>query len=123
MKNNGPGTATGVTVTDALPAAFTLLTATPTQGTCTGSTTVTCALGTINSGATVTISLHGKVTGTGSLNNTATVSANETDGVPSNNSSTAVAVAVADIPAISDIGLILLGLMLAFAGMVFVRRT
>ncbi len=110
-------------MTDALPATFTLLTATPTQGSCSGTTTVTCSIGTMANGATVTIVLHGTVNGTGSLSNTATVSQNETDSAPANNSSTFTATAQASIPAISNLGLILLALMLAFAGAVFVRRS
>jgi uncharacterized repeat protein (TIGR01451 family) len=122
--NNGPIQATGVTVNDPLPAAFTLLTASSTQGSCTGSTTAVCAVGTMNVGATVTITIHGTVTATGSLDNTATVTANESpDPTPSNNTSTATAIAVDDIPAISDLGLILLGLALAFAGVFFVKRS
>src|SRR5262249_39655521 len=102
--NNGPNTATGVTVTDPLPAGFSLITATSTQGSCSGTTTVTCNIGTMANGASVTITLHGLIRGTGTLSNTATVAANEADSNPSNNSSTAVA--AADIPALSDLGLI-----------------
>ena len=123
VTNNGPGTATGVVVTDPLPAAFTLLTASSTQGSCSGTTTVTCNVGTMANGASVTITIHGTANGTGSLSNTATVSANETDGTPANNSSTAGSSAVANIPAIGDVGLILLGLALAFGGVVFMRRS
>src|SRR5262249_12063257 len=47
VHNNGPQPATVVAVSDALPATFTLLTATPTQGSCSGSTTVTCNIGTM----------------------------------------------------------------------------
>jgi uncharacterized repeat protein (TIGR01451 family) len=121
--NNGPSTATGIVVTDPLPAAFTLLSASSTQGSCSGTTTVTCNVGTMANGASVTITIHGTANSTGSLSNTATVSANETDSVPANNSSTAVSSAVASIPAIGDVGLILLGLALAFGGVVFMRRS
>ena len=77
----------------------------------------------MNEGTTATITLHGTVASTGSLSNTATVSADQPDGLQTNNTSTAVASAVTDIPAISDLGLVLLGLMLAFAGAVVARRT
>ena len=54
--NAGPSTATGVTVTDPIPAGATVTSATPTQGTCTvTATTVTCALGTLASGASAQI--------------------------------------------------------------------
>jgi uncharacterized repeat protein (TIGR01451 family) len=47
VKNNGPSTATQVSLTDTLPAGLQLISATPLQGTCTG---LTCALGTLKSG-------------------------------------------------------------------------
>ena len=43
--NNGPDTATGVVATNVLPASVTLVSATPSQGSCSGTTTVTCNLG------------------------------------------------------------------------------
>ncbi|HEY0782327.1 MAG TPA: DUF11 domain-containing protein, partial [Thermoanaerobaculia bacterium] len=122
VDNNGPGTATGVVVTDPLPASFSLLSATPTQGSCSGTTTVTCYLGTMANGATVTSAIHGTVNSAGSLTNTATVSSNETDSVPANNSSTATANGAPAIPALDGLGLLLLALVLAIAGAVLVRR-
>src|SRR5204862_186869 len=50
VTNHGPITATGVTVSDTLPATFAVSSATPTQGSCTGTTTITCNLGTILNG-------------------------------------------------------------------------
>jgi uncharacterized repeat protein (TIGR01451 family) len=121
VTNNGPVTATGVTVSDALPAGFTLILATPTQGSCSGTTTVTCTLGTLLSGASATITLHGTLTTPGSLSNTATVTANETDSVPANNTSTATVIVVDDVPAVGGYGLMLLALVLGGAG-AFVAR-
>src|SRR6476469_6155942 len=73
VDNNGPSDATGVVVNDPLPAGETLVTATPSQGTCAG--TVTCDLGSISNGASATITILVKVTadcGT-RLKNTASV--------------------------------------------------
>src|SRR5205085_10148517 len=47
--NLGPDPATAVTVTDTLPAGMTFFSATPTQGSCSGTTTVTCSMGTLAS--------------------------------------------------------------------------
>ncbi len=121
VTNHGPNTATGVTVTDPLPSNFTLSTATPTQGSCSGTTTVTCALGTILNGASVTITIHGTGHTAGTLTNTATVSGNETDPVPANNSSTAQVVLVEDVPAMGGYALMLLALTLAIAAAIALR--
>jgi hypothetical protein len=120
--NNGPVTATGVTVNDPLPAGFTLILATPTQGSCSGTTTVSCTLGTLLSGASATITLHGALTTPGPLSNTATVTANETDPVPANNTSTAAVIVVDEVPAVGGYGLMLLALVLGVAGAFVVRN-
>jgi uncharacterized repeat protein (TIGR01451 family) len=114
--NNGPSTATGVVVADTTPSGFSLISATSTQGSCTATTTVSCTIGTMLNGATVTITLHGTASGAGSLVNTATVSANETDPVPANNTSTVNLQYVAGGPTLSTIGLIIMGMLLAIAG-------
>ena len=121
VHNNGPSTATNVVVTDTLPAAFSLISASSTQGTCSGTTTVTCNVGTMLNGATVTITLHGTASSGGSLSNSATVSATETDPVSANNSSSVNLLFVAGGPTLSTIGLIVMGLLLAMAGAMFIR--
>ncbi|MGO9246666.1 MAG: PKD domain-containing protein [Verrucomicrobiia bacterium] len=86
ITNNGPATAIGVTVTDALPASVTFNSVSASQGTCTSiAGVVTCNLGALtNSGvATVTISVLSNVPG--QLTNTAVVTALIPDAVPSNN--------------------------------------
>jgi len=119
VTNNGPSTATNVSVTDTLPANFSLSTAVSTQGTCSGNPAVTCTIGTMLSGATVTITITGTVNGPGTVSNTAVVSATETDPDPDNNTDTiSVASSVAGIPTVSEWGLIAMALLLAIAGIV-----
>ena len=104
VTNAGPDTASNVVVTDVLPVNTTFVSATPSQGTCTGTTTVTCTLGAMNSGATATITLVVDPPVAGSFTNTASVAnAPEVDPTPGNNAGTALtAVAGNDIPTLSQ---------------------
>ena len=86
--NDGATGATGVTITDALPGGVELLSATPSQGTCTGTETVTCDLGGLASGASATVTLVVRSASAGTLTNTATVAANEPDPNTGNNAAT-----------------------------------
>jgi uncharacterized repeat protein (TIGR01451 family) len=88
VTNNGPSGASGVMATITLPPNVTLSgSATSTQGTCSGTSTIVCTIGAlpVNGTATQTLSLTATGTGTAILN--ATVSASETDPNSSNNSS------------------------------------
>ncbi|HKV32183.1 MAG TPA: hypothetical protein VJT14_14360, partial [Candidatus Dormibacteraeota bacterium] len=79
VTNNGPSDATGVQVTDQLPAGLTYVSSAPSQGTYTAGTGI-WNIGAVASGASVTLTLTATVTATGSLTNTATKSAEvETD--------------------------------------------
>jgi uncharacterized repeat protein (TIGR01451 family) len=91
VTNNGPNQATSATVSDTLPAGTTLVSATASQGTCSGTTTVTCSLGAINAAASATVTIIVLVTSSASstLTNTATVSGAPTDPDTANNSATA----------------------------------
>ena len=88
--NNGPSAATGVFVTDTLPAAMSFVSSTPGSPTCVEAAgVVTCALGSLAPGATVPIQIVASVNpGTlGAVVNAATISGNEGDVVPPNNHS------------------------------------
>ena len=87
VTNNGPAPATNVTVNDALPAGVAFVSSTPTQGACSGTTTVNCNLGSLAAGATAVVTIVVTPSAQGQLANTATVTAGETDSNSGNNSS------------------------------------
>jgi uncharacterized repeat protein (TIGR01451 family) len=120
--NNGPAVATNVVVTDVLPAGTTLVSATPTQGSCSGTTTVTCTLGVLLPSSSASIALVVTLPQTyGPVANTATVSSDNADSNPANNSATATVVVASEIPSLSPLGLLFLVLILGAAGL-FVTR-
>ncbi len=87
VKNLGPGTASGVTVTDTLGSLLNFTSATTSQGTFSQSgNTVTFTLGSVASGASVTLSVKGQALEDGSTSNFASVSSTSPDPVSSNNS-------------------------------------
>ena len=89
VTNNGPASATNVTVTDTLPSSETYLSSTTGTGSCSeAGGTVTCLLGTMANPATVSISILAIPGQPGVVSNTATVTADQTDPNPANNTST-----------------------------------
>ena len=86
ITNAGPSDATSVTVVDTLPSAVTFVSSNPPCNL--AGATLTCALGELAAGgnATVTIDVTVNDDATGVLVNTATVSGDETDPNPANNS-------------------------------------
>jgi uncharacterized repeat protein (TIGR01451 family) len=98
--NNGPAiVATGVTVTDTLPAGLTLVAATfnlrgGVSTPCTGTTTITCTIGNLTLGGGAAVVIVVTPQGPGELSNTATVRATEADPDPTNNTATAVTTVV-----------------------------
>jgi len=90
VANHGPLPATGVVATDTLPASFTLGAVTPSQGSCDGAGTVTCALGSLAPGGAATITLAVTPTVPGFFTNTARVSAAQGDPDVGNNTASVV---------------------------------
>ncbi|MCI0615146.1 PQQ-dependent sugar dehydrogenase, partial [bacterium] len=86
VTNNGPEDATGVTVTDTLPGSVTFVSASP--GCSEASGTVTCVIGNLDAGSNVSVQIDVIPTQAGAISNTATVTGNESDPFPANNSDT-----------------------------------
>jgi uncharacterized repeat protein (TIGR01451 family) len=87
VTNNGPSPATGATAVGVLPAGTTFVSATPTQGSCTGTATVTCVFGSLANGGTASVEILVTAPSVlGVITATATTSATEADGVSANNS-------------------------------------
>jgi uncharacterized repeat protein (TIGR01451 family) len=86
--NNGPADATNVVVTDTLPTNVMLGSVTPSQGSCTGTTTLTCNLGALANGANATVTIFVTPVAPGSISNSASASATQPDPSGANNSAT-----------------------------------
>ena len=86
VTNDGPNIATGVIVTDTLPAGAAFVTAGTTQGTVSESGgVVTATLGELASGATATVTITVRPTAAGTLSNIASVAGQQPDPNPGNN--------------------------------------
>ncbi len=121
VTNQGPDTASGVTLNDVVPAGATGIGATTTQGTCTpGATDVSCTLGSITNGGSVTVTITFTAPAAGGTN-TATVSAAELDPDSSDNQVVTVIAAApgdeASIPTLTEWMLLLLGLSMAIVAL------
>ena len=91
VANAGPSPATGVTLSDVLPANLTLSSPpTSSQGTCSANgQAISCALGTLASGGTATLAIVTTPAGAGAVTNTATVSSDVADPASANNAASA----------------------------------
>jgi uncharacterized repeat protein (TIGR01451 family) len=97
VTNNGPSVGTGVQIADAIPADNTFVSATSTQGTCTGGSILHCTIGTMAVGGKVTISLVTKPGVAETVTNTVTVVGNEPETNYNNNTATASVVVTGPI--------------------------
>lgn len=92
VKNSGPSSAGSVTVVDTIPAGTTFESASASQGSCSGSSTVTCDLGTLQPEESATVTIVVRPTVAGTIANTATVSSTVGDPNTANNSAAATTV-------------------------------
>ena len=90
VTNMGPSPATNTMLTDTLPAGVTFVSASPTQGSCSGTTTVTCNFGSLAMGSSAIASILVTPQSAVELSNTASASATESDPDLSDNSVTIV---------------------------------
>jgi uncharacterized repeat protein (TIGR01451 family) len=113
VTNNGPGDATGVTAVDTLPANVTYVS--NTCGATNAAGVVTWAIGNLTNGTAANCSIAVQVSDFDVISNSATVSGNETDPTPANNTTSANITGQARIiPSLSVYGLILLVFGLLF---------
>lgn len=131
VTNNGPSTASTVTMTDVVPANASFASITQTAGptfTCTtpaaGATgTISCTIGTLTAGTPATFKVVFNATvEVPQLTNTASVSTVTVDPNPANNSATAITPVLQYIPALSPAMLMLLALAITAIGAMILRR-
>ncbi len=85
--NNGPASANNVLLKDILPTSMKFVSASTTTGTCSGTATVSCNIGTMAGGSTANITIVVTASSRGTFTNTANVSTTSNDINTSNNSS------------------------------------
>ncbi len=122
VTNNGPGNATGVTVTDTLPAGLTYVS--NDCGASFANPTLTWSVGALAASASATCHLTVTVTQTGTIVNSASATGNESDPTPGNNAGqvTISGQPAAIIPTLDSIGLAALAILLAVSAAFALRR-
>lgn len=88
VHNAGPADAPGTVLTNVLPPGVPLLSASAEQGSCSGTETIVCDLGTIPVGETVTVTLEVRAEAQGFLEDTASVASSVGDPNPEDNQAT-----------------------------------
>jgi uncharacterized repeat protein (TIGR01451 family) len=89
--SEGPQNASGVTLTDHLPSGLKFISAQPSQGTCSGTTTITCNLGAMTEPSSATVQFTVRPTVVGTFSDNVQVAATQSD-LNSNNNTASVMV-------------------------------
>jgi uncharacterized repeat protein (TIGR01451 family) len=97
VTNNGPDTDTGVEIADPIPAGNAFVSATTSQGSCTGGAILRCTIGAMAADAKVTISLVTTPSSYSSQTNTANVVGDRPDSNTANNAASATVVTVGPV--------------------------
>jgi uncharacterized repeat protein (TIGR01451 family) len=106
VKNNSTiNPAVGTTAIDTLPSGLKFVSSAASQGTCSGTTTVICGLGTLAPGQTATVAIVVKPTSKGVRSNTAGVVTTASDTDSNNNSSTALVTVGPPLPVVTKLKL------------------
>jgi uncharacterized repeat protein (TIGR01451 family) len=87
VQNQGPTYAANAVFIDTLPASMTLISATP--ATCLGTSTITCALGTIQNGGVATVTIVARANALGTITNSGMANSDENDTRLGDNTGTA----------------------------------
>ena len=85
VTNKKGDTANGVVVTDSLPSEVTLISVTSTKGSCSGTTAITCQIGTVAYQEVVVITIVVRPNVAGTISNTAVVAGREAEHNPADN--------------------------------------
>jgi uncharacterized repeat protein (TIGR01451 family) len=92
VTNGGPDAASNVVLTDTLGSGLTFVSANATQGGCSGTGPISCALGGLANGASATVTLAARAGDSGSLESAASVGSDQSDPAPANNTASAATV-------------------------------
>jgi uncharacterized repeat protein (TIGR01451 family) len=88
--NGGSGTGHGTTITDALPAGLTLVSATPSAGACGGGQTISCGLGELGAGAGGGVTIVARATKPGVQASSQSIGSSTVDPAGANNATSLV---------------------------------
>ena len=94
VTNHGPDADTGVKISDPMPAGNTYVSSTTSQGTCTGGAILSCSIGPMAAGASVTITLVTTPSTTGNQVNTVTAVGDRPETDTANNTASATVLVV-----------------------------